>query len=105
METSLQNLPSKEIMPGFHGKMVHSRHMTLAFWEVQEGSRVPEHSHANEQIMHVLEGDFEFTVGGVTGVYHPGDIVVVNAHILHSGVALTPCRLLDVFSPAREEYK
>ena len=92
-------------MPGCYGKMVHSNNMTLAFWEVEEGARVPEHAHVHEQIMHVMEGDFEFTVGGVTKMYRPGDIVVIGSNVPHSGTALTPCRLMDVFSPPREEYK
>ncbi len=72
MTIKLSEVTSQEIMPGYHGKMIHGETMTLAFWEVEEGATVPEHSHINEQIMHVLEGDFEFTVAGVTKIYEPG---------------------------------
>ena len=92
-------------MPGLHGKLVHSENMSLVFWDVEKGATVPEHAHMNEQIMHVMEGDFEFTLDGTTKVYRPGDIVVIAPHLKHSGVALTPCKLLDVFSPTREEYR
>ena len=102
---NLSTIPSKEIMPGLHGKLVHSAHMSMAFWEVEKGAEVPEHAHMNEQIMHVMEGDFEFTLDGHTQVYHPGDIVVIAPHATHSGKALTPCKLLDVFSPPRDEYR
>ncbi|APQ17922.1 cupin domain-containing protein [Maribacter hydrothermalis] len=105
MTLNLSNITSKEIMPGLHGKLVHSENMSIAFWEVEKGAKVPEHSHINEQIMHVMEGDFEFTLDETTKVYGPGDIVVIAPHKKHSGVALTPCKLLDVFSPTREEYR
>jgi quercetin dioxygenase-like cupin family protein len=105
MTLNLSNITSKEIMPGLHGKLVHSQNMSLAFWEVEKGAKVPEHSHINEQIMHVMEGEFEFTLDGKTQVYRSGDIVVIASHKKHSGVALTPCKLLDVFSPTREEYR
>ncbi len=105
MNLKLSNIASKEIMPGYHGKMVHAQHMSIAFWEVEKGAQVLEHAHMNEQIMHVLEGDFEFTLDGQTQVYHPGDIVIIAPHKAHSGKALTPCKLMDVFSPTREEYK
>ncbi len=105
MDTTLSAIPSKEYMPGYHGKMVHAASMTLAFWEVEKGASVPEHSHINEQIMHVLDGRFELTVGGVTNAYNPGDIAIIAPHVAHSGVALTDCRLLDVFSPVREAYR
>tara|TARA_R110001583_G_scaffold141040_1_gene293139 strand:+ start:29785 stop:30096 length:312 start_codon:yes stop_codon:yes gene_type:complete len=102
---NLSNIPSKEIIPGYHGKLVHSEHMSIAFWEVNKDAEVPEHSHVNEQIMHVMEGNFEFTLDGKTKVYHPGDIVIIEPHKKHSGKALTPCKLMDVFSPTREEYR
>lgn len=105
MPLNLTNIPTKEIMPGYHAKMVHATQMSIAFWEVEQGAKVPEHSHKNEQIMHVIEGEFEFTLDGQTQVHGPGDIVVIAPHKPHSGNALTACKLLDVFSPVREEYK
>ena len=105
MNLALSEIETKEIMPGYHGKMIHGETMTLAFWEVEKGAAVPEHSHINEQIMHVLEGDFEFKVAGVTKTYGPGDLVIIPPNIPHSGKALTPCKLMDIFSPVREAYK
>lgn len=105
MDLNLSTISSKEIMPGYHGKLVHSKSMTIAFWTVNKDAEVPEHSHMNEQIMHVMEGQFQFTLDGVTKIYLPGDIVVIAAHQKHSGKAITDCKLMDVFSPAREEYK
>jgi len=105
MTIKLSEVTSQEIMPGYHGKMIHGETMTLAFWEVEEGATVPEHSHKNEQIMQVIEGTFEFTVNGLTKLYKPGDLVVIPPFAPHSGKALTPCKLMDIFSPVREEYK
>ncbi len=79
--------------------------MSLAFWEVEAGAEVPEHAHTHEQIMQVQEGQFQFTVGGETRVYGPGELVVIPSEVAHSGKALTRCKLMDVFSPVREEYK
>ncbi|WP_394747253.1 cupin domain-containing protein [Spongiimicrobium salis] len=105
MDIKLSDVISKEIMPGYHGKLIHTENMTLAYWTAEEGASVPEHFHVNEQVMQVLEGRFEFTLNGVTKVYEPNDIVVIPSNAPHSGKALTACKLLDVFSPAREEYK
>lgn len=105
MDFSLDTLPVREIIPGFRGKLLHGDTMSLVFWEVEAGAEVPEHSHENEQIMHVMEGRFQFTLHGTSRVYKPGDIVLIPPHEPHSGKALTPCRLMDIFSPAREEYR
>ena len=105
MDYQLNTLPAREFFPGFRGKMVHGAQMTLAFWEVEAGAEVPEHHHPHEQAMQVLEGTFEFTLDGVTQVYHPGDLVLIPSGVPHSGKALTPCRLMDVFTPVREAYR
>ncbi len=105
MNLSLSEITPKEIMPGYHGKMIHGETMTIAFWDVEKGATVPEHAHINEQIMHVLEGEFEFTVGGVTKIYKPNELVIIPSNIPHSGKALTACKLMDVFCPVREAYK
>ena len=43
--------------------------------------------------MHVVEGEFEFTLDGETKVYTKGDVVVIPSNTPHSGIAMTPCRL------------
>ena len=102
---NLATLESKELIPGYHGKMVHGKQLTWAFWTVEEGALVPEHHHPHEQMMHVVEGEFEFTLNGQTQVYTAGAIVPIPSNIPHSGKALTACKLMDVFSPVREEYR
>lgn len=102
---NLKTLKSKEIMPGFHGKMVHGETITWAFWTVEKDAVVPEHHHPHEQIMHIVSGEFEFTFEGKTKVYNEGDVVYIPSNSPHSGKAITPCKLMDVFSPVREEYK
>ena len=59
----------------------------------------------NEQIMHVQEGEFEFTLDGKTKNYGSNSVVVIPSNIPHSGIALTDCKIMDVFSPVREEYR
>ena len=105
MSLNLSNIQSKEVMPGYHGKLVHTKNITLVFWNVEKDAVVPEHHHVHEQIMHVIEGEFEFSLDGETKVYRSGDIVPIASNLPHSGKALTACQLMDVFSPAREEYK
>jgi quercetin dioxygenase-like cupin family protein len=105
MDYKLSDIKPREIIPGYHGRLIHSRNMSLAFWEVEAGAEVPEHAHTNEQIMQVQEGQFEFTVGGNTRIYGPGELVVIPPEVPHSGRAITACRLMDIFSPVREEYQ
>ncbi len=102
---NLKDIPSKEIMPGYHGKLVHGEKMSWAFWTVEKDAEVPVHQHHHEQIMHVVKGDFEFSLNGKTKVYHPGDVVIIPSNTPHGGKALTECELMDIFSPVRDEYR
>ena len=102
---NLADITSKEIMPGYHGKLVHGEQMSWVFWDVDKDAQVPEHHHIHEQIMHVVEGTFEFTLGGKTGIYNLGDVVVIPSNVPPSGKALTPCKLMDIFTPVMDEYR
>ena len=100
----LEKIPSKELMPGFHGKFLHLDSMTIAFWEIKAGSILPEHHHVNDQSTNVLTGEMELTVGDETQVAKNGVPVIIPGNVPHSGKTLTDCTVLDIFSPARPEY-
>ncbi len=103
--THLDDIPARTIVPGFHGKFIHTDHLTTSFWTVEEGAVLPEHAHPHEQITSVLEGTFELTVGGETRIVTPGDVAVIPGGVTHAGRAITPCRMLDIFYPARDDYR
>ena len=73
---NLENIQQKEFFPGLKGKLVHGDKITWAFWDVEKGAEVPEHSHHHEQIMHVIDGEFEFILNGSKKIYKSGDVVV-----------------------------
>ena len=61
---NIKDLKSNEIMPGFLGRIIHGSDFTWVYWEIDKGSSLSEHNHVNEQLMHVIEGEFEFTIDG-----------------------------------------
>lgn len=102
---NLDEIQEREIVPGYRARFIHAEGMTLAYWEVEAGAALPEHSHPHEQIANVLEGEFELTVAGESRVLVPGQVAVIPGDVPHSGRAITDCRLLDAFQPAREDYR
>ena len=72
---------------------------------LQAGVTVPLHEHPHEQVTYVMEGRFQFTVGAETIVLEPGMVALIPGGVMHGGTTLTACRVLDVFSPVREDYR
>ena len=101
----LVDISEREIVPGYRARFVHGDKLTLAYWEVDPGAELPQHSHPHEQVANVLEGKFELTVDGESRVLEPGQVAVIPGGVPHSGKAITNCRLLDVFQPVREDYR
>jgi quercetin dioxygenase-like cupin family protein len=97
-------IETKETLPGFRGKFLHSDNMTFVLWEIDSGAELPAHSHPHEQTAHILEGSFELTIDDETKVAHAGNVAFIPSNAVHSGKALSSCRIMDVFYPRREDY-
>ena len=95
----------RDLFPGFHGHFIHTEKMTLIHWKIDRGSLLPEHSHPHEQVVNMLSGRFELTIDGATRVLHEKMVAVIPSHAVHSGRAITDCRIIDVFYPIREDYR
>jgi len=100
---NIKELKSNEIMPGFHGRIIHGADFTWVYWEVDKGSSLPEHNHINEQLMHVIEGKFEFTINGKIHLCDKGSTFQIPSNVPHSGKAITDCIIMDFFSPKRDD--
>lgn len=101
----LKTIKATEIIKGFSGRFVHTQHNTLAWWEVKKDAVLPRHSHENEQVTQILEGTFKLTVAHETFICKPGFVKVIPPNVEHEGVALTDCKIFDLFAPGRPEYR
>jgi quercetin dioxygenase-like cupin family protein len=101
----LFDIPPRELLPGFFGRFLHGEKHTLAVWEIKEGSILPEHQHVHEQITFILEGEIEMIIGGEKFLLTAGTAHIIPSDTPHSAIALKDCKIIDSFSPAREDYK
>ena len=63
-----------------------------------------EHRHVHEQISYCLAGEFVFTIEGETKTVKAGDSLYVPASALHGTKCVAEGRLLDIFTPQREDF-
>jgi quercetin dioxygenase-like cupin family protein len=93
-----------KIWDGIYGQVQHSNTITCAHITIAAGIQLPEHNHIHEQWSHLLSGEMEFTVGGETRVMTAGQTAYIPSNMPHSAKTLTDCKLIDVFSPVREDW-
>lgn len=102
---NFDDIDTKEIAPGFFSKLIHTDTNTLNFIEVKAGCSVPLHRHIHQQCSFVTDDKFEMTVDGLTQILDTGVFVVIPSNAWHKGTAITDCKLLDIFSPVRGDYR
>ena len=101
----IKHIPAKELSPGITGHYAHGQDMTLGYVEIKAGSRLPEHRHMHEQITYIIEGQLDMIIGGKACSLTAGMYYVIPSNTLHSAIAATDCKVIDVFNPVREDYR
>ena len=96
-------LPQAEPKPGWHGRFFHSEHMTFAYYEIDAGAALHAHSHPNEEVWHIIEGEVDLTLGDETRCVRAGYAVVIPSATPHAVAVKTRCRAIVVDYPIRNE--
>jgi quercetin dioxygenase-like cupin family protein len=98
-----------EIKEGVFRSLIHTDHLMVAVLDFTNGPwKEPEpfHSHPHEQVSYVAEGEIIFYCEGAPDqALKAGDVFAVESGRKHTIRVLTPkVRLVDSFSPIREEF-
>ena len=95
----------RELAPGVHLRTMWGDKTMMSLVEIAPGAKVPNHSHPHEQSGLVLQGEFDFTIGGEMRRVRQGDAYIIPGGVEHSLVGSQNWSLaLDIFSPPREDY-
>jgi len=62
------------------------------------------HSHPHVQTSYIAEGAFEVTIDGVTETIAAGGAYIVPSGLVHGVKALEVGRLIDTFTPRRDDF-
>lgn len=89
----------------FDVRYISTANITVAFNSLKAGAEVPVHEHVHETIDYIQEGELEMRIGDETVRMLAGMVARVPSHVLHSARAITHCRVINIFYPAREDFK
>lgn len=97
--------PLIKIAPGISRRTVvhgHAMYQMIAY--LKAGGVMPPHQHPQEQIVHILEGKMRLIVAGVPHELSTGESFYLGSNVAHGVETIEKTRVLDTFSPPREDY-
>jgi quercetin dioxygenase-like cupin family protein len=103
---NLENREAKEIAPGIRIRTFWGNKMLLSIVDLDPNAALPLHSHPHEQAGTIISGEFELTIAEEARWLKAGDTYIIPGDVEHGGrTGDTPVRVLDIFSPVREDYQ
>jgi quercetin dioxygenase-like cupin family protein len=96
----------QKVRDGVERKVFAGEGATLSLNRLWPGHEPRPHSHPNEQIVYIMQGQVDFHVGGEVKRLAAGGLLVVPPNVTHHAVVVgnEPVLNLDVFTPKRAEY-
>lgn len=82
----------------------YDQDLMMVHVEFAQGAIGAAHSHQHRQVTFVERGIFEVTVGSETMQLSTGDSFFVPPNVPHGVLALSDGCLVDVFTPARQDF-
>ena len=100
-----QDAPWEVVGQGVRRQVLgHGPDLMMVRVEFAKGAVGALHHHPHRQVTYVAAGAFEASVGGATRRLGPGDCFFAAADVEHGVVALEDGTLIDVFTPARDDF-
>ena len=78
--------------------------MLFSEFHMDKGSRLPMHSHPQEQTGRLLKGRIILTIANEKSEMNPGDCWSVPCNTIHGAEVIDESIAIEVFSPIREDY-
>jgi len=106
MFIDMDNLTQRTLADGATASVSWGEKIMLSFVDLKSNATVPSHSHPHEQMALVLLGEVEVTIANESKLLKEGDVFLVPSGVEHSVRNLNSrSRVLDIFSPPREDLK
>ena len=83
--------------------LAHSKNLMAVELTMKKGAVGKLHQHVHEQMTYVVDGSFEFQVGEIKKIVKAGDALYMESNVIHRMVCLEGGKLLDIFTPQRED--
>lgn len=103
---NIKNVEPVKALEGIYRQtLTYNDDVQLCVFTLENGAKVPMHAHTQHQIGFILKGKIKFFTEGKEFIAKKGDSYIFNGNEKHGAELLETTKLIEVFSPTREEYK
>ena len=106
MYTENRNVPAKDLGGGVKRKVLsYSEKLMACELTFEKGAVGAAHSHPHEQIGYIISGRLVYQEAGQADkILETGDTYYVAPNVVHGVQILEDTKLLDIFTPMREDF-
>ena len=100
---NVATVPEVQFLPGLSFQPIVCETTMTNFVTFEPHTEAPMHVHEEEQIVIVLEGEFEFEIDGDVRMMRKGDVALIPSWVPHGARTKdSRCVEVDVFNPPRK---
>ena len=106
MYTEYKNVAAKDLGGGVKRKVLsYSQNLMACELTFEKGAVGAPHSHPHEQIGYIISGKLVYQEAGQADkILETGDTYYVAPNVVHGVQILEDTKLLDIFTPMREDF-
>jgi quercetin dioxygenase-like cupin family protein len=98
------SIPSHQLIDTINMRFVTSSQFTVIQWNLKKGAKLPVHSHLNEQVIRVLEGNIEVHTEDQIYNLHAGDVMIFPPYVTHGFIATQDAVMYEQQTPIRQDF-
>ena len=103
---SRDNVKTIKVFEGVYRKtLLYSKNLMLCHFTLEKNANIPIHTHKEHQIGYIIKGKLKFLTEEKEFITKKGDSYVFDSNEKHGAIVLEDSEVIDVFNPAREDYK
>jgi len=89
----------------FRKTLSYNNDVMLCHFTLEKDAEIPLHDHEAHQIGYVIKGKINFFTETREFFAKEGDSYVFDSNEKHGAIIIEQAKVIEVFSPTREEYK
>ncbi len=109
MPTNIRNkvdVQSTKSLEGIYRKtLVYDNNLMLCHFTLEKNAEIPLHNHKEHQIGYIIKGKLKFITENHEFIAKEGDSYIFDSNEKHGALVLEDSEVVDMFNPAREDYK